>query len=666
MSNIKGTIVNVKDYLCDEAVNVKIVSGEETAFILEKGRCYIIPDYQREIRWTPENLMDLMNDISHHSKFLGNVILAKKPNGQYALIDGQQRTSILCMLIHYIYSNYSDELSKSPALCKTINESFLKYDAFQNNNYTLNGMDDSTKNAVVNSDKYGQAERFELLWRTIDGSGMLSDASKARDFITNLYRCDLNIILSEDDSTDYSIEYFLDVNLKGIKLDVEDIYKGYLFHLDPSEEVREIWVKLKQKSREFNQICADNTRAKSDCYPLMKMIEHYTYSFLYKNERYKDVVFGEDFCIKDRVRIDSKTFYIGEHILKVINNNKLIRDLLNGLIDFLSIAIDVINSESLSNTFKLRFKNTNGTFSIDENDMKVFHTFLKMILLDRKMIISKALVIKYSVETLQKTTDVSKDTYKQLYAIQMYITLFSLFENKKGLEAVQEILKSDEWSQRIFDSIRDYCDPTTIESRRRNAEFKYSTNIDNEEQRYRCLGLAAVYNYFELSQNKVTIKRGSTPNLLSFLCDKEKYSTEHFIVNDSGKCKVAINGTEDHYEYEYEADTKKYGSSLFNFIFIPRTLNGDLGYMPVRSKLSLINLDSIDCLYSKAVLEILKRNTKLFELPQLSNKDDDNKSILDRYYSYDFKQQYSIFTTEMLSKIATQFVANNKSQHSSH
>ena len=60
MSNIKGTIVNVKDFLALDAVNIRITGASESIFTLEEGRSYVIPDFQREIRWTPENLIELM------------------------------------------------------------------------------------------------------------------------------------------------------------------------------------------------------------------------------------------------------------------------------------------------------------------------------------------------------------------------------------------------------------------------------------------------------------------------------------------------------------------------------------------------------------------------------------------------------------------------------
>ncbi len=80
MGKIIGTIVTVKEYLSNEEVPVTINKGcqEDCLFILEKNRRYIIPDYQREIRWNKENIVELMMDISSRDKFLGNIILAKK------------------------------------------------------------------------------------------------------------------------------------------------------------------------------------------------------------------------------------------------------------------------------------------------------------------------------------------------------------------------------------------------------------------------------------------------------------------------------------------------------------------------------------------------------------------------------------------------------------
>ena len=209
---------------------------------------------------------------------------------------------------------------------------------------------------------------------------------------------------------------------------------------------------------------------------------------------------------------------------------------------------------------------------------------------------------------------------------------------------------------RIFSNIKDYCDLTTIENRRRYAEFKYSTNSEDEEQRYRCLGLAALFNYFVITDSGVKIRNGMTNELSLFLHDKEQYSTEHFIINSSGGCVIKISGMNE-YKYEYDSDTLKYKSSLFNYIFIPKSINNTLGNDLVRSKLSKIDISRIKCEYSKTVLSILNKST-LFSLDINEADEIAIKDTLDRYFSYDFKRHYSSFVSEIL-KIVTKKLTGN-------
>ena len=65
MSDIVGTIVTVYDFLSVKecAIKIKNFSSQEVAFLLPENRHYIIPDFQREIRWKKENLIELMSDI---------------------------------------------------------------------------------------------------------------------------------------------------------------------------------------------------------------------------------------------------------------------------------------------------------------------------------------------------------------------------------------------------------------------------------------------------------------------------------------------------------------------------------------------------------------------------------------------------------------------------
>ena len=328
--------------------------------------------------------------------------------------------------------------------------------------------------------------------------------------------------------------------------------------------------------------------------------------------------------------------------------------MLQTVINFLQIAIDVVSSETPSTNFKKLFELSDPKQKMDHDDIANFHSFMKMILLDRKVIVAKAIIIKYAINTLLFTGSRNKDDYKKLYALQMYVTLFSVFENKKGIEPVAKILKSRSWDAEVRSSIKVYCSKTTITERKRGAEFKFSTNPDNEEQRYHSIMLAAVYNYFSFSNGKVGIKKGKTAELHRFFSSPELFSVEHFVANKSGKCLVGYANSDEIYQYEYPSEIKKYSSSIFNYIFIPKSLNGRLENRVLQEKITVISKETIECEYSSMVIEAAGR---AFEaLPTLSaGNDRENKTLMDKYYSYDFKQQYGRFVSIILNMISDRF-----------
>lgn len=105
MNQIIGTVIEIGNFLSPEAQS--IVIQEQFTRKLDSNRTYIIPDFQREIRWDEEQIVELINNIGAGAKFLGNVILSetKRENGNpqslkdYEIIDGQQR--ITTLFSHY-------------------------------------------------------------------------------------------------------------------------------------------------------------------------------------------------------------------------------------------------------------------------------------------------------------------------------------------------------------------------------------------------------------------------------------------------------------------------------------------------------------------------------------------------------------------------------------
>ena len=107
---------------------------------------------------------------------------------------------------------------------------------------------------------------------------MLADRHKAQGLLDNLCKSEFNIIASYSNDVNTSIQYFLDVNLKGIRLDTEDIFKGYLFSQDSRELTRSLWQKNKRDVLRLNGVTQSSEEKR---YPLMKLYEHFFYCDLY-------------------------------------------------------------------------------------------------------------------------------------------------------------------------------------------------------------------------------------------------------------------------------------------------------------------------------------------------------------------------------------------------
>ncbi len=83
---------------------------------------FYIPSYQRGYRWTPNEVEDLLNDISEFIPrivddsdektwyCLQPIVVKKKEDGQFEVIDGQQRLTTIYLILHYINSRYREPM----------------------------------------------------------------------------------------------------------------------------------------------------------------------------------------------------------------------------------------------------------------------------------------------------------------------------------------------------------------------------------------------------------------------------------------------------------------------------------------------------------------------------------------------------------------------------
>lgn len=82
-----------------------------------------IPDYQRPYKWSIQNIEDLLSDISnaitdserYHTGFryrIGTIIVHKKTNGKYDIVDGQQRIISLTLLKLFLEPTFQCSILK--------------------------------------------------------------------------------------------------------------------------------------------------------------------------------------------------------------------------------------------------------------------------------------------------------------------------------------------------------------------------------------------------------------------------------------------------------------------------------------------------------------------------------------------------------------------------
>ena len=111
MAEIVGTITNLSDFLSKTQVclSVKPNDPQQQIICLEADRKYSIPAFQREVRWDDNNLKMLLYDLSRSSKFLGNIILTIKSDHTCEIIDGQQRTTVLMLIVCWISGQFKFE-----------------------------------------------------------------------------------------------------------------------------------------------------------------------------------------------------------------------------------------------------------------------------------------------------------------------------------------------------------------------------------------------------------------------------------------------------------------------------------------------------------------------------------------------------------------------------
>ena len=654
MNEIIGTIVGINSFLGKEKVNVEVkytADQSATAFTLAENRKYVIPAFQREIRWTEENLNVLVQDVSRANKFLGNVILAQQTNDEYLIIDGQQRVSVLLMMIEYLKERWGREIQALTqySACSLSIDSFKGFDKFREVNYNIDKLD----KVDLETDNYYQAERYAALWRAMSEIKEFSTSKSVRSFFTNFLRCTVNVILADKDSTNYNVDYFIDVNLKGVRLDTEDIFKGYLFQMNNSQETQKAWVDVKRAAMCYNSAVKHIIKSKKDVYPLIKILYHYYLCDLFLDEKYKSIEFGSDFWLKRSAKVGENEEYYnkGDHLLRAVGNDSYVIESLHTITKLLDVLILIVTEhEKSSKFFKLFIRE--GAGKVDTTDITIFVGLMKFLLLNPDVTLPYALVVKYFLEIVKEGRKIDKKYYQDFLSIYAFSILFSFFARHKEINEVDEVLKSTDWYAKLAEKLKIYVEEEKIKEQKVVMQCQYILDDDNEINKHKCKSLAILYNFFNIREGRAAIKKGMGEKIKEFILNVDKFSIEHFIFNESG----TYLGNEEA-AVPYPKEVKKYKNSVFNYIFIPQALNGNvLKNYYINKKLCILSdkLDEISCAYSKMVINCAKNKFSELQFCESGIIDED---AMNYYYKYNFKGEYVEYAMNIVDHLTSKLTA---------
>ncbi len=231
--------------------------GAEANFDQNK-KGLVIPLYQREYKWTTEQVETLLRDVNSRDKFLGLIILDEK-NDHYEVVDGQQRLTTCLISLIALFNSYDglrrEQATVLPYILRgerlviendSVKSYFEKYEGL----FSLSIKDED--------DVYYQKNDFERVFGVAsEFITNLGQIENRKEFFRKLLTSKMLVFINDSDDNIRPIEQmFLDINEKTQKLDSENIFKGHCFEIFTEEgyqDLREKWVELKKVAMKFVQ-----------------------------------------------------------------------------------------------------------------------------------------------------------------------------------------------------------------------------------------------------------------------------------------------------------------------------------------------------------------------------------------------------------------------------
>ncbi len=200
---------------------------------------YSIPNYQRDYAWKDKNFRDLWEDleeaIEYNKKgqghFIGTMVVAKNDKKLYDIIDGQQRTTTIFMLLH-VLANEQNEEDKQETRKYLYQKGELKLEAAPENQSFFKALLEAAEKRNIShcekdADTEGKQNLFEVLKAILDKVSKLNK-EEVNEHLEALL--DMVLMRLEEPDPGRAIRTFQSVNDRGVPLLLLDKLKSLLIY----------------------------------------------------------------------------------------------------------------------------------------------------------------------------------------------------------------------------------------------------------------------------------------------------------------------------------------------------------------------------------------------------------------------------------------------------
>ncbi len=230
-----------------------------------KNFYYIVPPYQREYVWKERNVAQLFNDIydeytndKNSEYFIGSIVVNKREDGTYEVIDGQQRLTTLFIslcALKRVFKNSQDHLSVIENLLTspTTNDKGeiirsshleLQYEG------TADILRDILNDKELSKKTSGSAEHIKEALETILeylNANFKTENDRTRFYGYFMHK--VNFVQIETPSVSDALKIFETINERGVGLNPMDLLKNLIFQQLPRDEFQKVNVEWKKITR---------------------------------------------------------------------------------------------------------------------------------------------------------------------------------------------------------------------------------------------------------------------------------------------------------------------------------------------------------------------------------------------------------------------------------